>query len=95
MKILGDKEFQALPQEKKNQTLWARMALTASNKEDNLITISFDDAVSGKTVASLTARAKGDMFDASDRTRAVENVGAALIQALERDKGLKISNDKK
>ena len=68
MKIIGDKEYQSLPQEQKLKTLIARMSLIASSAKVNLISISFDDAVSGKTVASVTAKAKGDMFDVSDRT---------------------------
>ncbi len=94
MKVIGDKEFELLTKEQKKQTLWARMSLVSSNKKDNLISISFDDAISGKTVASLTARAKGDMFDSSDRTEALENATKPLVQALERDKGLKITDTK-
>lgn len=92
MKVIGDKEYSSLTQEQKQQTLIARMSVIASSKKENLISISFDDSVSGKTVASITAKAKGDMFDASDRTKAFESVSNALLQALQRDKGLTVSD---
>lgn len=92
MKVIGDKEYQSLTSEQKQQTLIARMSVIASSKKENLISISFDDSVSGKTVASITAKAKGDMFDASDRTKAFESVSDALLQAMQRDKGLTVSD---
>lgn len=92
MKIVGDKEFETLTPAEKRQTLLARMSLIATNKKKNLISISFDDGVSGKTVASVTAEAKGNMFDTSDRTKAFEAVTDALLQALEHDKGLSVSD---
>lgn len=94
MKIIGDKEYQTLTPSQKDRTLLARMSLVATSKKENLISISFDDAVSGKTVASVTAKAKGDMFDVSDRTKAMESVSDALIQALQRDKGLSVMDSK-
>ena len=95
MKVVGDKEFQTLTPEQKQRTLFARMSMTSSSKKDNLISVSFDDAISGKTVASVTGRAKGDMFDASDRTKAFESVSNAIVQAMERDKGLRVQDQKK
>lgn len=94
MKIIGDKEYQVLPQEQKQKTLLARMSMIASSAKMNLISISFDDAISGKTVASVTAKAKGNMFDVADRTKAMESVSDALLQALQRDKGLLITDSK-
>ena len=94
MKVIGDKECQNLSPEQKNQTLIARMSVIASSKKENLISISFDDYISGRTVASITAKAKGDMFDASDRTKAFESVSDALLQAIQRDKGLTVTDAK-
>ena len=68
------------------------MAMVASSKNDNLISVSFDDLVSGKTVASISARAKGDMFDPGARTKAIESISKPIIKAIERDKGIKILN---
>ncbi len=94
MKIIGDKEYETLAQDQKQQTLFARMSLISSDKNDNLISIAFDDGVSGKTVASLTSRARGDMFDSSDRTRAFERVSNELLEAIKRDKGLSVTDTK-
>ena len=94
MNVIGNHDYERLPADEQKRSLFTRMSLIASGRKKNLITISFDDAVSGKTVASLTAKAKGDMFDASDRTEAMESVSRAIVQALQRDKGLRIADDK-
>jgi len=92
MKVIGDKDYKALTVEQQGQTLFARLSMISNNRKDNLISISFDDAASGKTVASVTSRARGDMFDTADRTKALEAVSDALLQALRQDKGLSIKD---
>lgn len=90
MNIVGDKEFLTLPTEKQKRTLLARMSLSAS--DDNIVmTVTFDDAVSGRTGASVTGGAEGDIFDGDDRGDAFEAVSHMLIKALAQDKGLTIS----
>lgn len=92
MKVVGDREFADLPSDQKKRTLLARMSLIASSRKVNLLSVSFDDMVTGKVVASVTTKAKGDMFDTSDRTKAFEALSKAITQSLERDKGLSVSD---
>lgn len=94
MNIVGDREYQGLSKEKQARTLLARLSLISTGSNANLISVSLDDGPSGKTVASITAKAKGDMFSAKDRTKALEAVSKALIQSLERDKGLTVTDSK-
>ena len=94
MKVIGDKEYEKLPTEIQKRTLEARMSVTASNKKI-LFAVSFDDAVTGRTGASITTLADGEIFDLDDRTKAFENVSETIIKALQQDKGLKITDSKK
>jgi len=94
MKVIGDKEYEKLPPELQKRTLDARMSVTASNKRI-LFAVSFDDAVTGKTEASITAFAKGNIFDVDARTKAFESVSDTIIKALQQDKGLRITDEKK
>jgi hypothetical protein len=68
--------------------------LTGYPPKENLITISFDDAISGKTVANLTSQAKGNLFKPSDRTKALDIVSKPLTEALINEKGLKVNTEK-
>ena len=90
MKIVGDREFTTLSQADKDKTLIVRFAISTFNKSENLITISFDDAISGKTVANLTTQAKGNLFKPADRTNALEIVSKPLTEALSNEKGLQV-----
>ncbi len=91
MTIVGDKEFAGMKPEEKTKTLFVRFAISTFDKKQNLITISFDDAVSGKTVANLTSQAEGNLFKPSDRTKALELVSKPLSEALTNEKGLKVT----
>ena len=94
MTVVGNKEAEGMKPEEKAKTLFVRFAISTFNKKENLITISFDDAVTGKTVASLTSQAKGNLFNPKDRTKALELVSKPLSDALTNEKGLKITNTK-
>ena len=91
MKVVGDKEYQGLSEGMKKRTLAARMSITASNNW-LLLSVSFDDSVTGRTGASVTSQVKGSLFDVNHRTRAFEIASRVLIKALEKDKGLQITN---
>ncbi len=90
MRVIGDKEYETLPEDKKRRTLNVRLALIATEKR-SLLSVSFDDAVSGKTGSSITTQAKGDIFNLEDRTRAFEAASETIIRALEKDKSLVVS----
>ena len=94
MKIIGDKEYPSMSHEDQAKTLFVRFAVANYNKKISLITISFDDAVSGKTAANVTSQAKGNLIDPSDRAKALETVSRPLIEALTHEKGLKVSATK-
>lgn len=90
MKVIGDKEFGKLSQADKIKTLFARLSLSASS-DRNLLSVSFDDAESGKTVCSISQVAKGDMLDEDERTKALDSVTRVIARAVQRDKGLTIA----
>jgi hypothetical protein len=94
LKVLGDKEYDKLPADVQKRTLDVRMSVTASNRRI-LLAVSFDDAVTGKTGASISALTKGNIFNFNDRTKAFEAVSASIIKALQQDKGLQITDEKK
>jgi hypothetical protein len=94
MKVIGDKEYDKLPIDIQRRTLYARMSVAATNKKI-LFSVSFDDAVTGRTGSSITTFADGDVFDADARTKAFEAMSETIIKALQQDKGLKITDDKR
>lgn len=94
MKLVGDKQYEAMPREDQQRTLHARMAVASVDKR-LVFSVSFDDAVSGRTGASITSSTKGDLFEPKDRAAAFESVSRTVVRALEQDKGLQVSSDKK
>jgi len=56
-----------------------------------VITVSFDDMVTGRTGASVTTYADGDLFDAGSRTSAFQDAADEIVKAVQHDQGLKIS----
>ena len=93
-RILGDKEFEQMLSEQKKRTLIARISMSAASDRITL-TVSFDDAVTGKTGSSITTFTKGDIFKTKYRDRVFESASATIIKALETDKGIVITDDKK
>ncbi len=93
-RILGDKEFDQLPSEQKKRTLIARISMSSANSRI-MLTVSFDDAVTGKTGSSITTFTKGDIFKTKYRDQVVESASVTIIQALQVDKGIVIKDDKK
>jgi hypothetical protein len=89
LQVLGEKDLEALPSEARARALVARLGLVTNGKR-RLISLAFDGAASGKTVASLTVEARGDMLDAGDRADAFEPIEEALVDAVERDKGVEL-----
>jgi hypothetical protein len=92
MKILGEKEYNTLPQDVQKRTLLARMSLSA-NRKKILFTVTFDDAVTGRTGSSITSITEGDIFNLDTRTEAFEAISKTIIKALKQDKGLKIQDE--
>jgi hypothetical protein len=96
MKVIGNKEYEGLSANDRSKTLLARMALNAS-KKTLVITVSFDDMVTGRTGANITTYADGNLFKMSSRTDAFNDAADEIIKAIQHDTGLKISDsgDKK
>ena len=94
MKVIGSKEYDTLKQDDQKRTLFARMSVSASDNRI-IFSVSFDDALSGRTGSSITASTRGNIFDGNDRSEAFESVSKTIIKALEKDKGLQITDDKK
>lgn len=94
MKVIGDKEYDKLPLNVQKRTLNARMSVTASNNRI-LLAVSFDDAITGRTGSSITALTRGNIFNLDDRTKAFEAASETIVKALQQDKGLQITDEKK
>lgn len=94
MKVIGDKEYAALPPDQQKRTLFARMAV-ANNGQRIVFSVSFDDATTGRTGSSITSTTKGELFEAEDRQEAFQSVSKTLVKALSQDKGLVVSTDQK
>jgi hypothetical protein len=90
MKVVGDKEFEKLSPEIQKRTLFARMSMSAVSKRIQF-SVSFDDAVTGRTGSSITTYTKGNIFDGKVRTEVFEDASETIVSALEKDKGLQIS----
>ena len=89
IRIIGDKEFAALPHETQVRTMFARISISASGKLITL-SVSFDDAVTGKTGANFTTLSKGKIFDGKARGKAFEDASRMITKAIEQDKGLQV-----
>jgi len=92
MKVIGNKEFDKLGPEVQKRTLDARMSMTAINKRIQF-SVSFDDAVTGRTGSSITTYTKGNIFEAKVRAEVFDDASETIINALQRDKGLQISEE--
>jgi len=93
-RVVGDKEFADMPMDQRKRTLFARIAMSAAEKRI-MLSVSFDDAVTGRTGSSITTYTKGDIFKTKYRDAAFESASVTIIQALQADKGLIIKDSKK
>lgn len=93
-KVVGNKEFAEMPNDQKKRTLFARISMSAAEKRI-MLSVSFDDAVTGKTGSSITTYTKGNIFKTKYRDAAFESASVTIIQALQVDKGLIINDSKK
>lgn len=91
MRLIGDKQYATLPPAQQARTLFARMAV-AGVDERIVLSVSFDDATTGRTGASITSSTKGELFDDDDRREAFQSVSNTVVKALQQDKGLQVSS---
>jgi len=92
MKVVGDREYQNLSFADKAKTLFARMSLEANGKR-LVLSVSFDDAATDKTGASITSYKKGNIYELDDRQEVFEEASKKIVAALQNDKGLSVKHD--
>jgi hypothetical protein len=93
MKVIGDRELAQFSDAQKSRALYARMALAVHDR-NIVMSVSFDDAVTDRTMASITADGRGDIFDGDDRGKVFEKLSKHLIKAIESEKGLTVTDVK-
>jgi hypothetical protein len=89
---LGEKSFADLSPEAQRRVLFLRMHVTGSDGKI-IISASFDEAVTGRTVCSLTASDEGDVLDVADQREVFQSLSDEVIEKLARDKGLEVTDD--
>lgn len=89
LRVLGDKEAADLTDEQKRKTLIVRGAMDAQKDERMALSVSFDDYVTDRSLANMTATSKGNVYDADDRSKAYQRLQEALRQSIEQEKGLR------
>lgn len=87
MKLLGDKEYEALGPEQKQRTLGAQLSISGGD-DRILLGLSLQNLTTGRTVATIGTTEKGDLFDKDDREDAFDELTKAVTGAIERDKKL-------
>jgi hypothetical protein len=91
MKVIGINEAVDMDGEDQKRVLLASFSLTAST-EMIVLGVHFDDYVTLRKGASITAWTKGNIFNVDKRSAAFTKASRTLIKALEKDKGLRISD---
>ena len=91
MAVVGSKEIENLPYEAKKRTLGVQLSVSGSS-ERIMLGISFQDFITGRTVATIGSTEKGDLFDRDDRTEIFELVTGTVVAAIKRDKQLNVEN---
>ncbi len=91
MAVVGSKEIENLPYEAKKRTLGVQLSVSGSS-ERIMLGISFQDFITGRTVATIGSTEKGDLFDRDDRTEIFDLVTGTVVAAIKRDKQLNVEN---
>ncbi|WP_373079782.1 hypothetical protein [Zhongshania sp.] len=91
MAVVGSKEIENLPYEAKKRTLGVQLSVSGSS-ERIMLGISFQDFITGRTVATIGSTEKGDLFDRDDRTEIFDLVTATVVAAIKRDKQLNVQS---
>ncbi|MEX1670078.1 hypothetical protein AB4876_14245 [Zhongshania guokunii] len=91
MAVVGSKEIENLPYTAKKRTLGVQLSVSGSD-ERIMLGISFQDFITGRTVATIGSTEKGDLFDRDDRKDIFELVSNTVVAAIKRDKQLNVQN---
>ena len=91
MAVIGSKEIENLPYDARKRTLGVQLSVSGSS-ERIMLGISFQDFITGRTVATIGSTEKGDLFDRDDRTEIFDLVTSTVIGAIKRDKQLNVQS---
>jgi hypothetical protein len=88
MRVVGDKEIQDFTAEQKAKTLVLRGALDTYEDKRAALSVSFDDYVTGRTMANMTSASDGNIFNHDDRDKMFRKITEGLQKSLTEEKGL-------
>ena len=89
--IVGYKEYDTLSPQQQQRTLEMRTQVAATHK-DSALTVSFDDAVTGRTMASFTETGAGDISKFKAREKIVQKVMKKMTEVFVADRGLVVDD---
>ena len=85
------KEYDTLSPQQQQRTLEMRTQVAATHK-DSALTVSFDDAVTGRTMASFTETGAGDISKFKAREKIVQKVMKKMTEVFVADRGLVVDD---
>jgi len=88
LRVVGDKEAQEFTAEQKAKTLILRGAMDTFEDKRAALSVSFDDYVTGRTMANMTSSTDGNIFNHDDRMKMFEKFTRGLRKSLTEEKGL-------
>ncbi len=91
MKVIGNKEAETLSPGDKSKTVFARMSMEMDSNNHIILSVSFDEMVTGRTGASITTYTKGKIWDTRSRTEAFADTAQAIAHAFQHDKDLTVT----
>ena len=83
LQMVGEKRVKELPQEQKEKLVLVKYSAT-STPEQSVLSISFEDYMTGKTVVSCRASNKGSLTRQNDVDRAIRKLGDRIKQVWRR-----------
>jgi hypothetical protein len=88
--IVGYKEYESLTPQQQARTLDFGVSV-ASSIEQSVLTVSFNDAVTGRTMASFTQTADGDITDIHTREEILGKVMEKMTEIFSDARGLDVN----
>ena len=79
LQMVGEKRVKELPHEQKEKLVLVKYSAT-SNLEQSVLSVSFEDYMTGKTVASCRASSKGAWTRQRDVDRAISKLAGRIKQ---------------
>ena len=79
LSMVGDRRIEDLSSDQKAKLVLAKYSAT-SNQNESVLSISFEDYMTGKTVASCRASSKGAWTRQKDVDRAIRKLGDRIVK---------------